>query len=276
MLGSRDSVVTSTDRTRESRPIYPPHAPPAPEPGWGLAELHAHTSASDGVPSPEQLVLRAEELGLDVLAVTDHDTLDGALLARETASRVGSRVDVIVGMEVTTRSQDHVVGLFLEHPVPIFRPLVETVTAIQAQGGLAIVAHPFLGRPTSISAKRLLGALADVRFDGIEIENQYMSEQTRLKARRFQEAHAHRVGASVGATDAHFGDVGRALTLFPGRTSVDLRAAMVARTTVAVCGGLQHPSPSLTDHARNQVRSLFKLPVMRARTLWLQHRESRT
>lgn len=264
--------MASDSRPADPRPIFPRDAPPAPPQGWGLAELHAHTSASDGVPSPGALVQRADQLGLDVLAITDHDTIDGALRARDVAAATDARVEVIVGMEVTTRRQDHVVGLFLEHPVPIFRPLDETVEAIQAQGGLAIVAHPFLGVPTSISGKRLLCALARVRFDGIETENQYFRERTRAEARRFQATHAERVGAAVGATDAHFGDLGRALTLFPGRTAANLRAAIGERTTVAAHGGLQHPRPALADHARNQFRSLVKLPVMRARTLWRQRR----
>ena len=76
----------------------------------------------------------------------------------------------------------------------------------------------FLGVPTSISAKRLLRALTHVQFDGIETENQYFRERTRAEARRFQESHAERVGAALGATDAHFGDLGRALTLFPPAT----------------------------------------------------------
>ncbi|MCY4114581.1 MAG: PHP domain-containing protein [Chloroflexi bacterium] len=264
--------MAGNSRPADPRPIFPRDAPPSPSRGWGLAELHAHTSASDGVPSPGALVRRADELGLDVLAVTDHDTIDGALRARDIAAATDARVEVIVGMEVTTRRQDHVVGLFLEHPVPIFRPLVETVEAIQAQGGLAIVAHPFLGVPTSISAKRLLRALARVRFDGIETENQYFRERTRADARRFQETHAERVGAAVGATDAHFGDLGRALTLFPGHTAAELRAAIGERATLPARGGLQYPRPALADHGRNQFRSLVKLPVMRARTLWRQRR----
>lgn len=226
------------------------------------------------MPSPHELVLRADELRLDVLAVTDHDTIDGALRAREFAESTNAQVEVIVGMEVTTLRQDHLVGLFLERPVPIFRPLVETVRAIQAQGGLAIVAHPFLGVPTSISSKRLLRALAEVTFDGIEMENQYMRERTRERARWFLQKHAGRVGASIGATDAHFGDLGRSLTLFPGRTATDLRSAIEDRTTISASGGLQHPRPGLADHALNQFRSLLKLPLMRIRILMHQRRRA--
>ncbi|MBM4438585.1 MAG: PHP domain-containing protein [Actinobacteria bacterium] len=233
-----------------------------------MAELHAHTSASDGVPSPEELVRRADRLGLDVLAVTDHDLIDGALRARDYARRSGARVEVIVGIEVTTRRQDHIVGLFVEAPVPIFRPVIDTVRAIQAQGGLAIVAHPFLGLPSSISPQRLAAALRHASFDGIEVENQYMRERTRAAVRAFLTRQP--VGASIGASDAHFGDLARAVTLFPGRSAGDLRAALVARTVVAARGALRHPPPSPADHARNQFRSLLKLPVLRVRQVLRQ------
>ena len=227
-----------------------------------MAELHAHTSASDGVPSPEQLVQIADRIGLDVLAVTDHDTVTGALRARAFARDSGARVRVIVGTEVTTRRQDHIVALFVEKPVPIFRRVADTVRAIHGQGGLAIVAHPFLGLPSSISPKRLEDALWDgVTFDGIEVENQYMRASVRARVRAF--LGNHDVGASIGATDAHFGDLAKAVTLFPGRTDDELREAIRTRTVVAAPGGVQHPSPQLSDHARNQFRSLIKLPIMR-------------
>ena len=143
-----------------------------------MAELHCHTTASDGVVTPEDLVDIAERLGLDVLAVTDHDTTAGALRARDHALATGARVEVIVGMEVTTRRQDHIVGLFLERAPAIFRSVPDTVNAIQAQGGLAVVAHPFLGLPASISVRRLQDALRRCRFDGIEAENPYMRQRS--------------------------------------------------------------------------------------------------
>ena len=62
-----------------------------------------------------------------MLAVTDHDTIDGALRARDHALATGARVEVIVGMEITTRRQDHVVGLFLERAPRIFRSVPDTV-----------------------------------------------------------------------------------------------------------------------------------------------------
>ena len=264
--------VIRTSDNRAVRPCLPLHPPPAPPGGWGVAELHCHTTASDGVVTPEDLVDIAERLGLDVLAVTDHDTTAGALRARDHALATGARVEVIVGMEVTTRRQDHIVGLFLERAPAIFRSVPDTVDAIQAQGGLAVVAHPFLGLPSSISVRRLQDALRRCRFDGIEAENPYMRQRSRDRLAAFLHDQSDGVGAQVGASDAHFGDLAKAVTLFEGRSAADLRRAIENRSALPAVGRVRHPRPSLRAHLQNQYRSLLRLPLMRASTLWRQWR----
>src|SRR5579859_3527602 len=70
----------------------------------GRADLHLHTRASDGLMSACDLVDHVERCtDLDVIAITDHDETSGALAARERAARNGYRVEVIPGVEVTTR-----------------------------------------------------------------------------------------------------------------------------------------------------------------------------
>lgn len=266
------AIRTSDDRAE--RPCLPLNPPPAPPGGWGVAELHCHTTASDGVVSPAELVEIAEHLRLDVLAVTDHDTIDGAWRARDHALATGARVEVIVGMEVTTRRQDHIVGLFLERAPAIFRSVPDTVDEIHAQGGLAIVAHPFLGLPSSISIRRLNDALRHCQFDGIEAENPYMRQGARDRLSAFLHDSGEGVGAQVGASDAHFGDLGKAVSLFEGRGAADLRGAIEDRSTVPAVGGVQHPRPGLRAHLQNQYRSLLCLPLMRAGTLWRQWKTS--
>ena len=265
-------AVIRTSDNRAERPCLPLHPPPAPPGGWGVAELHCHTTASDGVVTPEDLVDIAERLGLDVLAVTDHDTIAGALRARDHALATGARVEVIVGMEVTTRRQDHIVGLFLERAPAIFRSVPDTVDAIQAQGGLAVVAHPFLGLPSSISVRRLQDALRRCQFDGIEAENPYMRQRSRDRLAAFLHDQSDGVGAQVGASDAHFGDLAKAVTLFEGRSAADLRRAIENRSALPAVGRVRHPRPSLRAHLQNQYRSLLRLPLMRASTLWRQWR----
>src|SRR5262245_43772998 len=95
--------------------VSPPRVGCTPMALRGRADLHTHTTASDGWPSPHQLVEQGRRLGLDVIAVTDHDTIEGALRAGDYASRRG-RLEVIVGEEVSSRD-GLIVGLFLEKRV---------------------------------------------------------------------------------------------------------------------------------------------------------------
>ena len=82
-------------------------------PSRGLADLHIHTCFSDGWPAPtDVLEYVRESTSLSVIAITDHDTIEGALRAADLASGLRGAPDVIVGEEVSSR-QGHIVGLFL-------------------------------------------------------------------------------------------------------------------------------------------------------------------
>ncbi len=108
----------------------------------GRADLHIHTLASDGTSSVAEILDRVEREGvLDVIAITDHERIDAALAARRIAEARGLRVRVVVGEEISTRG-GHLLGLFLEAPVPALRSLAWTIAAVHEQGGLAIPAHP--------------------------------------------------------------------------------------------------------------------------------------
>ena len=66
-------------------------------------DLHCHTTASDGVLSPADLVRRAAEKGVEVLAVTDHDTLDGLDEVRRTIETEQLPLRLVSGVEISTR-----------------------------------------------------------------------------------------------------------------------------------------------------------------------------
>jgi hypothetical protein len=83
----------------------------------GLADLHMHTNYSDGTGSVEEVLAFAEHhTTLDVIAITDHDTIEGALRARDLAAQREYRFEVIVGEEISTR-EGHLLALFLRHPI---------------------------------------------------------------------------------------------------------------------------------------------------------------
>jgi predicted metal-dependent phosphoesterase TrpH len=194
---------------------------------WGRADLHMHTTASDGWPSPSQLVDHAaRRAGLNVIAVTDHDTIEGALRAAEHAAK-RRRLHVIVGEEVSSRD-GHIIGLFLERRVKPGMSAAATVHAIHDQGGLAIAAHPFWRTTRQVRGGRVHGVgwlAAELDFDGIEVENAtpgfYVFNQL---------AHRLNLGlgaAELGCSDAHIVDaVGRAFTEFAGTTPEALRKAI--------------------------------------------------
>ncbi len=192
-----------------------------------------HTTASDGWPSPHQLVDHARATGLDVIAVTDHDTIEGALRAAEHAAG-RSRPHVIIGEEVSSR-QGHIVGLFIERRIRPGMSAAATVHAIHEQGGLAVAVHPFWRTQRRAPAAPVHGVgwlAAELDFDAIEVEN--ATPGFYVFNHMARSMNVGRGAAEVGGSDAHILDaVGRAFTEFPGKTPKVLRAAIENATTVA-------------------------------------------
>jgi predicted metal-dependent phosphoesterase TrpH len=85
-------------------------------------DLHVHTSASDGSCDPAQVVALASEAGLDVISITDHDTVAGVPRALEAAA--GQSVHVIPGVEMSSTLQDreyHILGYFVDPDAPVLK-----------------------------------------------------------------------------------------------------------------------------------------------------------
>ena len=102
------------------------------------ADFHMHTHFSpDSEMAPERLVRRCQKVGLNCIAVTDHNTTEGAFEVREL-----SDFTVIIGEEVGT-SEGEVTGLFLEETIPRGLTPLETAKRIKEQGGLVSLPHPF-------------------------------------------------------------------------------------------------------------------------------------
>ena len=102
------------------------------------ADFHMHTNYShDSETSPKKLVKRCLKVGLNCIAVTDHNTTDGAFHVQRIAPFM-----VIIGEEVAT-SEGEVTGLFLQETIPMRLSPIETVKRIKDQGGLVSLPHPF-------------------------------------------------------------------------------------------------------------------------------------
>jgi hypothetical protein len=199
------------------------------------ADLHVHTTFSDGTLVPEDILnYYAVFPELHVVAITDHDTLDGALRVREFRDGhpdVFGGIDVVVGEEVSAR-EGHIIGLFLEHWVPPGLPAVETIARIHAQGGLAVAAHPYTHLLPFTDLKGVKDLILTLPFDAIETRN---SNITEWYANAWTAWRARARGlCAVGSSDGHFQEaIGRCYTLFDGRTAGDLRQAIAQKRTTA-------------------------------------------
>jgi hypothetical protein len=212
---------------------------------------------------PAELVAAAVRAGMDLIAVTDHDTMAAV---KETQAR-GEEAGLIVvaGQEVTTGwpALTHIVGWFLEKPVKRGMSLEDTVAAIHAQGGLVLVPHPFM--PVyfgSIQPGMLRRLIEKQSVDAIEMLSTVpIGAVRRQQLHDFYKANHERLGAAIGASDCHFGagDMGRAMTEFEG----DFRTAVMERKTKPLAG-VRRAIPTGVA-LRQQWRALVELPIERTR-----------
>lgn len=202
--------------------------------GVGKADMHLHTLYSDGTASVRAILDHVEQrTDLDLVAITDHERIDGALRARELHEAGAYSFELVVGEEVTTR-RGHILALFIEERIPALRPVPETLERIHDQGGIAIAAHPMAPLTPSLGRRSLLAAHGadDPRhkLDAIELMNPSAAGRSRRGARlRLNEELRL---AEVGNSDAHVLEgIGTAWTWFEGGSAADYRAAIEARAT---------------------------------------------
>ena len=199
----------------------------------GRADLHVHSWWSDGAQSPEALV-RVASGRVDVLAVTDHDEIRGALEARAFAREHPELgVEVVVGEEVSTLN-GHLLALWVEEAIPPRLTAERTITLIHAQGGLAVAAHPLHPlRYTAWGYLPLAALIRDIPLDAIEVVNNSGVSCRLYDARTARRNREWRLPVT-GGSDAHDAwYVGSAVTRFAGQDAAALRRALVGGATAA-------------------------------------------
>ncbi len=154
------------------------------------ADLHVHTLFSkDGRTTLEQLLKRAEELGIGCIAVTDHNEFKAYDLLKDNGKII------IIPAEEVSSAEGHIVALGIDRRIPPRKSIQETIDLIHEAGGYAFAAHPYrwwsgLGEKNTLAYD----------FDGTEARN----ARSIPSANRRSEALAARIGKPITAgSDAH-------------------------------------------------------------------------
>src|SRR3989338_8905579 len=161
-------------------------------------DLHTHTCYSKcSNLKPEVLLKIAKERGLDGIAVTDHNTIEGALKAKKLSK--DKEFEVIVGDEVRTNYGD-VLAYYLQKEIK-FRELFSVIDEVKAQGGLIAIAHPFrISVNPTLKFRYPLEKIKN-KIDAIECFNARMLPGNNNKADKM--SNKLNVAKTAGS-DAHF------------------------------------------------------------------------
>ncbi len=210
-------------------------------------DFHVHTRYSqDSTLSPATLVRRARAAGLDRVAITDHNRMEGAWEAAALDPDL-----IIPGEEIDCADGSDLIGLFLHEPIPAGLPVAEVAARIREQGGVVYAPHPYAYLRHAMQRAAHVLAVADI----VEVHNAraFVRAWNRLARDAAEAAEL----ATAASTDAHFGrEIGGAFTLLPPfANAAELRAVLCEARPVSV----RTPSPLI--HFRSLGTELIKRPA---------------
>jgi len=173
-----------------------------------MIDMHVHTNYSDSSGTVEEVIKTAKEKGLNGIAITDHDTLEGA----KVAMNMQDGVIVIPGEEIKTRNGE-ILALGIDEAVPEDLPIEEAIRIVHLQEGLVFIPHPtipFFGRLKETDMRRL-------NIDGLEVFSAISPFADHYATKNM--AIAKRLGLStIAGSDSHFSEtVGDAYTIIDAK-----------------------------------------------------------
>jgi predicted metal-dependent phosphoesterase TrpH len=213
--------------------------------------------------TPSQVLQFAETSGLSLIAITDHDSVGGAHVARELHARGRFTFEVVIGTEVTTARGVHLLALFIDTPIAPFRSLERTIDEVTRQGGICIAPHP-LSMLTPSVGQRQIERLIRSGYPLAALETLNPSPAGRITRAKLARLNAGWGLAEVGGSDAHFlCRIGTAFTEYDGISAADFKASVGAGTTRAGEVPLPHPVVPLRDYVRQSGRALVINPAQK-------------
>jgi predicted metal-dependent phosphoesterase TrpH len=197
--------------------------------GLWRVDLHSHTRFSkDSLTDPEALIAGARRAGLDRIAVTDHNTIEGALVAHRLAPDL-----VIVGEEINTETGGELIAYYVSERVPRGLPVDEAIRRLRAQGAVISVSHPLDHLRNSAMGERLTRQIID-QVDALEGFNaRCLSKNDNLRAEALACEHGK---ALTAGSDGHtVRELGCGFVRLP--PFEDNPAALLASLRLAQTGG---------------------------------------
>lgn len=177
------------------------------------ADLHIHTACSkDGESSVQVVIQAAERIGMDVIAITDHDTMEGYRIAQ----KIKTDLLIIPGIEIST-SEGHLIALGVLTPPASGESVLDTINIVREAGGITILPHPY-HRYRHGAALKCPEAFREA--DAIEV---YNSRYIFAHANQHAFRRAHKLGKpTVAGSDAHHARfVGYGRTLIDAEKDID-------------------------------------------------------
>ncbi len=192
--------MSPTDDEKVERAVdRHPHLARPTRDGWVRVDMHSHTMWSgDSTTTPDEIEAAVVDSGIDVLCITDHNAVAGAV---ELAERLPCRV--VVGEEVRTQLGE-IIGLFLSERIPGGIGPAEVARRIRDQGGVVYVPHPFDPMRAHLKDWVIDELVAEGLVDAIEARNGKTSLE-HLNRQAAEYAAAHGLFAGAGS-DAHVPD----------------------------------------------------------------------
>ncbi|MCS7121569.1 MAG: PHP domain-containing protein [Archaeoglobaceae archaeon] len=190
-----------------------------------LAELHVHTTYSDGKDNVKRVLTAALDKRIDVIAITDHDCIEGSLEAEKIVLEEHLPIKVITASEITTEN-GHIIAYGIKKDIESKMSLKETCKEVRKAGGLSFLAHPFdifRGGTVRLSSFNFV--------DGVEVLNarsffNFLAKRYAIKFKK----------PGIGGSDAHSAEeVGKVLNLLKNSEVNSLLSSIVWSNMTSNC-----------------------------------------
>lgn len=164
-------------------------------------DLHVHSLYSpDGGVTPEQVERKLKSGQLDYIAITDHNTIQGATIIQQKLGELGSRI--IVGSEIMT-TQGEIIGLYLTDEIAPHQTPEQTISAIKEQGGVVYIPHPFETGRSGLPLKTIEDLVGELVIDPYNVIFETFNGRAYIRSKAKQ---AMQCAQDYGFPTAHSSD----------------------------------------------------------------------